>query len=101
MKLRDFGVDAAREWFQQIMDFSRKGITFEDNVDCVFVSANIAMTETAIGHGLGRVPKYIIPVGSWAAGATQIRDITLTKAPTNDQVYVMSGNPGVQMLLLM
>lgn len=101
MKLRDFGTDAAREWFQQILEWSRKKVTFEDNVDCVFVSATIGTSETAIGHSLGRAPKYIIPVGSWNTGATIVREITLTKAPTVDQIYVSSASAGKQTLLLM
>lgn len=101
MKLRDFGVNAAREWYQQILDWSRKSITFEDNLDCVFVTADIETSETAVGHSLGRMPKYIIPVGSWVTGATMVREITLTKAPTADQVFVSSASAGKQTLLLM
>jgi hypothetical protein len=101
MKLRDFGVDAAREWFQQVMDWSKKAITFDDNIDCVFVTATIGTSETAIGHGLGRVPRYVIPVASWQAECMIVRAITLTKAPTIDQVYVSSATAGKQMLLLM
>ena len=101
MKLRDFGVDAAREWYQQLLEWSRKKVTLEDNVDCVFVTATIGTSETAIGHTLGRIPKYVIPVGSWVSGATIVRAITLTKAPTVDQVYVSSASAGKQTLLLM
>lgn len=101
MKLRDFGADAAREWFQQIMEWSRKKITFDDNIDCVFVTANVGLTETAVGHGLGRVPKYILPIGSFQTGATQVRDIVLTKAPTDKEIYVSAGGAGKQTLLLM
>lgn len=100
MRLRDFGPDAPREWFQQILDWSRKAITLDDNVDCVFVTATIGTSETAVGHSLGRVPKYIIPVCSWVTGATICREITLTKAPTVDQVYVSSASAGKQTLLL-
>lgn len=100
MKLRDFGASAAREWFQQILDWSRQSITFEDNLDCTFVTATIGTSETAVGHDLGRVPKYIIPVCSWVTGGTIARAITLTKAPTIDQVYVSSASAGKQTLLL-
>jgi hypothetical protein len=100
MILRDFGVDAAREWFQQVLEWSRKKVTVQDNIDCVFVTATISTSETAIGHGLGRVPQYVIPVASWAQGATMVRDITMTKAPTKDQIYVSSSASGKQMLML-
>lgn len=97
MKLRDFGVNAPREWFQQIMEWSSRKITFEDNIDCVFVTADLSTSETVIGHSLGRVPKYIIPVASWP---NSVDKITLTKAPTNSQIYLSRATAGKQVLML-
>lgn len=98
MRLRDFGQEAPSSWFQQILEWSRKKITFEDNVDCVFITATIATTETVVGHQLGRTPKYVLEVASWPNG---IKGIELTKAPTSEKLFIKRATSGETTLLLM
>lgn len=100
MKLRDFGKDAAYEWFQQILEWSRKKITLPDNVDCIFVTATISTSETTVGHTLGRVPQYILEVCTWPDGI-KCAGIELTKAPTNEKIFIKRGTAGKTTLLLM
>lgn len=98
MKLREFGENAYRDWFQQILDWSRKKITFQDNIDCIFLTVAIGTGETEVGHPLGRTPRYIIPVASWPNG---IQSISLTREPTNDKIWLTRATSGDQTLLLM
>ncbi len=98
MKLRDFGSDAYRSWFQQILEWSRKKITFEDNIDCVFVEAHLFTTETVIDHPLGRIPKYILEVASFPSGTS---GISFTRAPSIDKLYLTRTSAGPCVLLLM
>ena len=98
MKLRDFGETAARDWFQQILEWSRKKIAFEDNIDCIFVTANVGTSQTEIGHALGRVPKYILEVASYPNGTA---GISFTKAPEVDKIFITRASSGVCTLLLM
>ena len=98
MKLRDFGKDAPESWFQQILEWSRRKITFSDNIDCVFVTVDIATTETMVGHTLGRVPKYVLEMASWPNSALGVE---LTKAPTSNKLFIKRGTSGETTLLLM
>jgi hypothetical protein len=98
MRLRDFGLEAPREWFQQILEWSRKKITFEDNIDCLFIKANIDLNETIVGHQLGRVPRYILEISSWPNSAV---GITLTKPPTSEKIFLRRASAGETTLLLM
>lgn len=98
MKLRDFGKDAAYEWFQQILEFSRKKITFDDNVDCQILTVNIGIAETEIGHSLGRTPRYVIEVASYPNGTAGIQ---FTKEPTNQKLYLKRGTAGQCTLFLL
>ena len=98
MKLRDFGENAPREWFQQILEWSRKKLTFDDNLDCIFLTVNIGTAETEIGHSLGRTPRYIIPVASFPNG---IANIAFSREPTNEKIWLTRSTAGTQTLLLM
>lgn len=98
MKIRDLGENAAREWFLQILEWSRKKITFEENIDCIFVTKQILTTETEIPHGLGRAPKYVIEVAQFPNGTAGIK---FTKAPTKDRIYLTRATAGTCTLLLM
>ncbi len=98
MKLRDIGDSALREWFNQILEWSRKKITFDDNIDCVFVTANIGTSQTEVGHSLGRTPKYIIEVASYPNGTA---GISFTKAPEPSKIFVKRATAGECTLLLM
>lgn len=97
MKLRDFGENAAREWFQQILEWSRKKITFDDNLDAVFITVNIGTAETEVGHPLSRAPRGIIPVARYPNGTAAI---TLTREPTNEKIYISRSTAGMQTLLI-
>lgn len=98
MKLRDFGLDASREWFQQILEWSRKRITLEDNVDCQIITANINTSETVIGHSLGRTPRLVIPVASYPYGTAHI---SFTKEPTAEKLFLTRSTAGLQALILL
>jgi hypothetical protein len=97
MKLRDVGAAAAKEWFEQILQWSRKKITIDDNLDVAIVTAYIGTAETELGHSLGRVPRYVIPVASYPNGTDKI---TFTKAPTEDKLFLSRGTAGQQTLIL-
>lgn len=108
MKLRDFSSEAPREWFQQLLEWSRKKITLADNVDCVFVSAKVETSETVVGHQLGRIPKYVMEVATWpeekVGGVNSVTvsgGIALTKAPTSEKLFIKRGTSGQTTLLLM
>ena len=98
MKLRDFGENAVREWFLQVLDWSRRKITFEDNLDCIFLNTEIGTAQTEIPHSLGRAPKYVMEVAQFPNGTA---GITLTKAPETNKLYIKRAVAGKCTLLLM
>ncbi len=98
MKLNDLGADAAKQWFQQILEWSRRKITLDDNIDCVTVTAYIGTSETEVGHPLGRAPRYIIPIALYPNGTSGIG--FTSKAPTIDKMFLTRTTAGVQTLLL-
>jgi hypothetical protein len=87
MKLTDFGSDQSRSWFQQILEWSRKKISIEDNLDCVIISVNVGTTETIVDHPLGRVPRGIVPILQWP---NSIYEIGWTREPTNARLFIKS-----------
>lgn len=99
MILRDFGQTAAREWFQQILSWSRKKITFDDNMDCQILRVKIGTGETQISHALGRVPVLILEAAAYPGGTA---GITFTnKAPTVDTLWLKRSVDGECTLILM
>lgn len=98
MKLRDFGESALRDWFNQVLDWSRKKITFDDNIDCAFITAKVDVTSTEIGHSLGRTPKYIIEVATYPYGTA---GISFTRPPEKDKIFIKRNVAGTCCLLLM
>ena len=98
MKLRDIGREAAREWFEQILEWSRKRITFEDNLDCAFITFEVQTTETEVPHSLGRAPKYIMEVAAYPYGTA---GISFTRPSENDKIYIKRATAGKCTLLLM
>lgn len=97
MKLFDIGDDQPRAWFQQLLEWSRKKITFDDNIDCVFLTVNISTSETVIEHSLGRVPKGIIPVAQYP---NNITELSWTREPTNRNLYLKQRISGAMTLLI-
>ena len=87
MKLRDYGELQPREWFQQLLQWSRKKITFEENMDGIELLAYLNTSETEIGHALGRMPKSITPVAKFPYG---VAAISFTRAPTIDKLFMKS-----------
>ena len=98
MKLLDFGDTASRSWFQQILEWSRKKITFDDNIDCATVTAYIGTTETQVGHPLGRTPRYIIEVAAYPNGTA---GISFTKEPDYKNLYLTRSVAGKCTLILL
>jgi hypothetical protein len=99
MKLLDFGQGLPdRTWFQRILEWSRKKISFEDNIDCAFITANVGTGETEVGHPLGRAPKYLIEVAAYPNGTA---GISFTKEPDNKRVFIKRGTAGQATFLLL
>jgi len=103
VKLRDFGLlgyegqPRLDQWLQQIFEWSRKKITFEDNLDLIFQSVYIGTGETQVQHNLGRVPKGIIEVAAYPNGTA---GISHTKAPTNEFLYLSRVSAGQCQLMI-
>lgn len=97
MRLRDFGAEAAREWFQQVLEWSRKKITFDDNMDGVFLKTYLGTTETVVSHPLGRTPRYIFEVASYPTGTA---GINFTREPTLSTLYLRRDSAGECVLFL-
>jgi hypothetical protein len=98
MKLRDLGVDAAREWFQQLLEWSRKKITVDDNWDASVLKTYLGTAETVVDHTLGRTPRYIWEVASFPHGTA---GISFTKEPTNAKLFLKRSTAGECTLILM
>ena len=91
MKLRDYGSEAFRDWFQQILGWSRNKITFLDNIDGIFVKHYINTAETEVGHTLGRIPRFIFEVAEYPNGTA---GISFTKSPTIDKMFLTRNSAG-------
>lgn len=99
MKIQDFTGDLPdKSWFEQILTWSRKKFTFDDNLDGVFVTANVGTGETEVGHPLGRTPKYILEIAAYPNGTA---GITFTKQPDNNRIFIKRAVAGQCTLLLM
>lgn len=98
MKLNDLGDKPAREWFLMFLEWSRKKLTFDDNIDCTILTVNIGTSETEIGHPLGRTPRYVIPIAAYPNGTA---GIAFTREPSNTKLYLTRASAGVQTLLLL
>lgn len=85
MKLRDLGDAPMRTWFNMILEWSRKKITFDDNMDGIFVRSYIATTETKVSHTLGRMPRYVFEVAEYPSGTAGIE---FTQHNTRDTLYL-------------
>ena len=97
MRLFDLGDKEPRAWYQQLLEWSRKKITFDNNIDCVFLAVNISTSETVIDHPLGRVPKGIIPVLQYP---NNISELSWTKEPSNTRLYLKQRVSGKMTLLI-
>lgn len=95
MKLRDFGESRNRDWFQQLLQWSKKRISFSENIDGIELLAYLDTSETEIGHSLGRTPSTITPVAKFPYGTDSI---SFTKAPTNDKLFLSRATAGYQWL---
>lgn len=99
MKLPDIPGDSPdKGWFQAILDWSRKKITFDDNIDGVFVTVNVGTSETEVGHPLGRTPKYILEIAAYPNGTA---GITFTKQPDQNRIFIKRSVAGNCTLWLM
>lgn len=98
MKLRDYGESYTREFFQQILQWSRKKISFEDNVDCQILTTYIDTAETKVPHNLGRVPQIIIPVAKFPYGTSTI---AFSRENSENTLFLTRGVAGYQTLILL
>lgn len=97
MKLRDFGENAPRSWFRQILEWSQRGVSIQDNLDAQIIEADIGTSETRVGHNLGRIPKGVIPIMVFPHGITGLQ---FTKAPTADSLFLSRSSAGRQALII-
>jgi hypothetical protein len=97
VKLQDLGSGSIDKWFQQLLSFSRKGISFDDNIDAQFWTGNIGTAETEIGHSLGRTPRYVIEVASYPNGTAGIQ---FTKAPDDKRLFLKRSSAGQCTLMI-
>lgn len=97
MRLEDFGDTPNRSWFQRLLELTRKRISFEDNIEGQFITAYLQTTETVISHNLGKAPKYIFEVASFPYGTA---GIGVTKAPTNNQLFLTRVTAGTCVLYI-
>lgn len=100
MRLLDFGKlgqPKLDQWLQQLYEFSRKKITFEDNLDVTFQTVYIGTSETEVQHNLGRIPKAVLEVAAYPYGTA---GISHTKAPTEKYLYLSRGSAGQCQLMI-
>lgn len=98
MKLRDYGIDQDREWFQQLLQWSQKKINVDDNWDCVKITPYINTSETRVGHTLGRIPQIIIPVMIYPYG---MANLNFTREATIDTIFMTRATAGYQALIIL
>jgi hypothetical protein len=99
MRLPEFSGDMPeKSWFQAILDWSRKKLTFDDNLDGVFVTAYLGTSETEVGHPLGRTPRYVLEVAAYPNGTA---GISFTKSPNQSQLFLKRSVAGNCTLWLM
>lgn len=102
MKLQDFGkLGEAKldQWLQQIFSFSRKSISFEDNIDCVLQTAYIGSSGSQIQHSLGRVPKGVIEVATQQTGTKGISPVVGSQW-TEKFIYLSRDTSGESTLII-
>lgn len=85
MKLDSFGDMPDKNWFQKLLELTRRRISFDDNIDGIFLTKNIGVAETRIGHNLGRIPKYIFEVAAYPNGTAGIQ---FTKPSTVSEIFL-------------
>jgi len=106
MKLYDYGDQANRSWFRQIIEWSRKKITFQDNIDCQLKYARIGTSETQIGHNLGRRPQGCIEVCAYpspqavAGELNGTAGLQMTKDSDDKNVFLKRPTSGEVLLLI-
>lgn len=101
MKLYDFGDTQPRAWFNQILEWSRKRISFSDNIEHVLLAGvQVDTTETVIDHPLGRSPRFVIEVAMTMEETYGIAGITPTRPFTAEKIYLSRATAGKCALLL-
>ena len=100
MRLLEFGTEQSRSWFQQLLDWSRNKVSFEENLDCVIIDVNIATSETIVDHPLGRVPKGIIPLLRWPNNTSELSWSDPEKPPTDTRLFLKQRVAGKVTLLI-
>lgn len=99
LRLEDITGDTPpKSWFQRLLEMTRNKISFEENLDGIFLTVNVGTSETEIGHSLGRAPKYILEVASYPNG---IAGIQWTRAPAVDKVWLTRTSAGQCTLFMM
>ena len=97
MKIRDVGPSPTREDTQQLVDWSRNKVSFTENLDCKLITIRIGLTETEVGHSLGRAPKYVIELAAYPGGTA---GISHTRAPEVDKLWLTRSVDGETTLLI-
>lgn len=99
MKIQDFtGKTPDARWFQLLVEWTRKKISFDDNIDCQILGVSLKTTETVVGHSLGRTPRYIIEMAAYPNGTAGIE---FTQPPSNSQLFLKRTVAGNSTLMLL
>lgn len=85
MRLFDFGGSDTRSFIRQILEWSQKRISFDDNIDVLQMSSFINTSETVIEHKLGRIPKALVPILTYP---NKIVSVEFTKSPDATRLYL-------------
>jgi len=102
MKMQDFGKlgnPKLDQWLQQIFSFSRKKISFQDNMDVILQSAYIGSGGSQIQHSLGRIPQGVIEVATQQTGTKGISP-TVGKEWTEKFIYLTRATSGDCQLMI-
>ena len=105
---RDTGIDIVKEdgekwrflaqWLENLVQLLNNGLKFSDNFDAKIVSAvfTAANTDTAVTHGLGRVPSGYIITSSSASMSVYTGSI----AWTSSTIYLRASAAGTAGVLV-
>jgi hypothetical protein len=89
LRLFDFGGSDTRSFIRQILEWSQKRVSFEDNIDILQMSSFINTSETVVEHKLGRIPKALVPILTYP---NKIVSVEFTKAPDAARIYIKAAS---------
>lgn len=91
MRFYDFGSTDTRTFLRQIVEWSQKRVSIQDNMDMQEITAHLNTSETVVQHNLGRIPTGLIPVLKYP---NSIKGIEFTKASDASKLYLKRDTAG-------